>query len=102
MTEIIYCRIRVQGHLPEDWADWFAGLQLENLPGGEMALSGALPDQSALCGALNRVQNLGLKVLLITCIRAEKPAYALDPKACSVSDCNEARQTEATNKPRTR
>ena len=70
MTEMIYCRIRVQGHLQESWADWFAGLRLENLPCGETSLYGALPDQAALCGLLNRVHNLGLKVLLLVCIRS--------------------------------
>ena len=78
MTEILYCRIRVQDHLSEDWADWFAGLTLENLPSGEATIYGALPDQSALCGLLIQVHDLGLKVLSLVCIRSESPLCVID------------------------
>jgi hypothetical protein len=63
MTEPAHYTIRVKGHLSEQWADWFGGLKLENLPDGHAVLSGVLPDQSALYGVLNRIRDTGLTLV---------------------------------------
>ena len=68
MDEPACYRIRVKGHLSEQWASWFAGLTLENLPDGDALLSGRLPDQPALHGVLNRIRDIGL--ILISVNRA--------------------------------
>ncbi len=65
MDEPIFYRIRVRGHLDEAWADWFEGLAITNLEGGEAELSGPLPDQAALQGVLNQIGNLGLTLLSV-------------------------------------
>lgn len=65
MDESIFYRIRVRGHLDEAWADWFEGLAITNLEGGEAELSGPLPDQAALQGVLNQIGNLGLTLLSV-------------------------------------
>lgn len=65
MDESVYYRIRVKGHLSEQWSDWFDGLTLDNLPGGQTELSGTLPDQSALYGVLNLIRDMGLTLISV-------------------------------------
>lgn len=65
MDESAYYRIRVRGHLSEQWADWFNGLTLENLSDGHAELSGRLSDQSALYGVLNLIRDIGLTLISV-------------------------------------
>jgi hypothetical protein len=67
----MHCEIRVKGHLSNQWADWFGGLEIENHPNGEAVLSGLLPDQSALYGILNRVRDLGLTLVAVSCVEPD-------------------------------
>jgi hypothetical protein len=60
-----YYEIKIQGHLDPLWADWFAGLALTHLDGDETLLSGALPDQAALHGLLERVRDLNLTLISV-------------------------------------
>lgn len=62
-----YYEIKVMGRLDPHWSDWFAGLQLTYLDGGETLLSGTLPDQAALHGLLERVRDLNLTLISVTC-----------------------------------
>ena len=61
-----YYEIKIKGHLDPRWSDWFAGLQLAHLEGNETLLSGALSDQSALHGLLERIRGLNLKLISVT------------------------------------
>ncbi len=58
-------QIKVNGHLDESWRDSFEGLAISNLENGETLLSGALQDQAALQGVLNRITNLGLMLISV-------------------------------------
>jgi hypothetical protein len=71
MAELMHCEIRVKGHLSSQWADWFGGLEIENQPNGEAVLSGPLPDQSALYGILNRIRDLGLTLVAVSCVEPD-------------------------------
>ena len=62
-----YYEINIKGHLDERWSDWFAGLKLTYLEGDVTLLSGLLPDQGALHGLLERVRDLNLTLLSVTC-----------------------------------
>ena len=62
-----YCEIRVKGHLDQRWSDWFAGLKVTYLEGNESMLSGPLPDQAALHGMLERIRDLNLALISVTC-----------------------------------
>lgn len=55
--------IQVRGNLGGGWSDWFAGMEVRNLEGGEALLRGPLVDQAALHGVLARVHTLNLTLL---------------------------------------
>lgn len=62
-----YCEVKIKGHLDPRWSDWFAGLQLTHLEANETLLSGTLPDQAALYGLLERIRDLNLGLISVTC-----------------------------------
>ena len=62
-----YYEIKIKGHLDLRWSDWFGDLQLTHLAGNETLLAGALPDQAALHGLLERVRDLNLSLISVTC-----------------------------------
>ena len=61
-----YYEIKIKGHLDQHWSDWFAGMKMTTLEGGETLLSGPLPDQAALHGLLERIRDLNLKLISVT------------------------------------
>ena len=57
--------IRVKGQLSNEWSDWFENMDLRSLENGEMIISGAIPDQAALMGILNKLNRLNLTLLSV-------------------------------------
>ena len=62
-----YYEIKIKGHLDPRWSDWFGSLKVMQLEGNETALSGLLPDQSAQHGLLERIRDLNLTLISVTC-----------------------------------
>jgi hypothetical protein len=58
-------QIRIQGHLGQEWTDWFEGLSISLKPDGTTVLTGALPDQAALFGMLKKVRDLGMPLVAV-------------------------------------
>ena len=65
MNNMYIYEIRVEGHLTDQWSDWFEGLAIHNDSNGETILSGPLSDQSALLGVLNKIQALNLTFISV-------------------------------------
>ena len=65
-------QIRVEGHLGEQWTDWFEGLTINLEDNGEMLLTGSLIDQSALFGLLKKVRDLGMPLVSVNRVKAEQ------------------------------
>jgi hypothetical protein len=62
-----YYEIKLKGHLDPHWSDWFKGMNLTQLEGDGTLLSGVLPDQAALYGLLERIRDLNLTLISVTC-----------------------------------
>jgi hypothetical protein len=62
-----YYEIKIKGHLDLCWSESFGSLRLTHLEGNETLLSGSLPDQAALHGLLERVRDLNLTLISVTC-----------------------------------
>lgn len=64
--------IRVKNHLDPCWHDWFDGWEITNLEAGEVLLTNASVDQSALHGTLNKIRDLNLTLISVTQISREQ------------------------------
>jgi hypothetical protein len=58
-------RIRVKGHLPPEWSEWFNDMTITLEPDGDTILSGPVVDQPALHGLLIKVRDLGLTLISV-------------------------------------
>lgn len=65
-------QIRVKGVLDARWSDWFDGLALTPLDGGETLLAGPVVDQSALFGLLNKIRDMGLPLLSLRQVEGDE------------------------------
>ncbi len=62
-----YYEIKIKGHLDAHWSEWLAGLKMTYLEGDQTLFSGTLPDQAALHGLLERIRDLNLTLISVTC-----------------------------------
>jgi hypothetical protein len=58
-------QIRVEGHLSQQWTDWFGGLIVTREENGDTLLTGPVVDQAALYGLLKKVRDLGMPLVSI-------------------------------------
>jgi len=65
---VIY-EIRIEGHLGQQWTDWFEDLSITLEDDGNTLLAGPIVDQAALYGLLKKVRDLGMPLLSV--IRVE-------------------------------
>lgn len=71
MMKPAYFQIRVRGHLPQDWRDWFYGLTISHPEEGITVLSGQFIDQAALYGVLTQLHDLMLPLLSVQEVPAD-------------------------------
>ena len=56
--------IKVQGHLNENWKDWFEGLKI-SYEGNNTILTGNLKDEAHMHGVLNSIMDLNLIIISV-------------------------------------
>jgi hypothetical protein len=66
--------IRVEGHLDVHWSEWLEGMSITHEAGGLTRLEGALMDQAALHGLLNKIRDLRLTIVTLERVSANDPA----------------------------
>jgi hypothetical protein len=65
-------QIRIEGHLDDQWADWFSGLAITLEEDGNTLLTGPVADQAALFGLLKKVRDLGMPLISLNRIEPDK------------------------------
>ncbi|HCB48248.1 MAG: hypothetical protein AMJ56_10860 [Anaerolineae bacterium SG8_19] len=65
-------QIRVQGKLDESWSEWLEGMAIAfeggNHGSGVTTITGAIIDQAALHGVLNRIRDLNIPLISVQLI----------------------------------
>jgi hypothetical protein len=67
-------RLRVDGHLDQHWSSWFGNLTVTQEDDGTTSLTGAISDQAALHGLLNKIRDLGVALISVEIIDASRGA----------------------------
>lgn len=62
-----YYEIKLRGHLDQRWSEWFSDLKFTYLDEDVTLLSGSLSDQAELHGLLERIRDLNLTLLSVSC-----------------------------------
>ena len=65
-------QIRIEGHLDDQWTDWFSGLTITLEENGDTLLTGPIIDQAALFGLLKKVRDLGMPLVSLNRIESDK------------------------------
>ena len=71
-SQLVVYEIRIAGHLPPQWSDWFEGLALVLEPDGTTLLSGPVVDQAALYPLLKKVRDTGLTLIAVNQIASKQ------------------------------
>jgi hypothetical protein len=58
-------QIRIEGHLDQQWTDWFEGLTITLEEDGNTLLTGPVFDQAALHGLLKKIRDLGIVLVSV-------------------------------------
>jgi hypothetical protein len=69
--QMIY-QIKIKGHLDNDWSDWFEGLTITPVEGGDTLLSGPICDDAALHGLLKKIRDLGMPLISVNRIESDQ------------------------------
>lgn len=70
-SESLIYQIRVQGHLGQQWTEWFDGLTITLAENGDTLFTGPVVDQAALYGLLRKVRDLGLPLLSVVSVKPD-------------------------------
>lgn len=58
-------QVRIEGHLGQQWAEWFEGLTITLEDDGTSLLTGLMPDQAALHGLFKKIRDLGIVLVSV-------------------------------------
>ena len=65
-------KIRIKGHLDQQWTEWFEGLTITLEDNGDTLLTGHVVDQAALHGLLRKVRDLGMPLLSVDSVKSDQ------------------------------
>ncbi len=71
-SNLPFYEIRIKGHLDAQWVTWFDGLTITLEENGDTLLSGPVADQSALHGLLKKIRDLGMPLVSVIQIQANR------------------------------
>ena len=57
--------VKLQGHLGQQWTDWFDGATIALKDNGSTVLTCSVVDQAALHGLLKKVRDLGMPLVSV-------------------------------------
>jgi hypothetical protein len=66
-------QIRIEGHLGDQWADWFECLTFTLEENGDTLLTGPVVDQAMLHGLLKKVRDLGMPLVSVNRVEPDQP-----------------------------
>lgn len=69
--------IRIQGHIDQQWAEWFGAQTITPLDNDEMLLICQVADQAALHGVLRKVRDLGVLLRSVVWVDPDQPDAAV-------------------------
>jgi hypothetical protein len=69
MNEPAIYQIRVEGHLSDEWSEWFDDMSIDRKEDGTSVLTGPVADQSALHGLLVKIHGMALPLLSLQRIK---------------------------------
>jgi hypothetical protein len=75
---VLHYQITVKEHLDDSWSTWFDGLTITHDSDGMSTLAGAVRDQSALYGLIDKARDLGLTLVAVG--RSAPPGLADEPR----------------------
>ena len=64
-SQAMVYQFRIEGHLSDEWTNWFSDLAITREENGDTLLTGPVADQAALFGLLKKIRNLGLPLVSI-------------------------------------
>jgi hypothetical protein len=73
--------IRVEGLLDAHWSEWLEGMTVTHEEGGVTRLEGALIDQGALHGLLNKLRDLRLTIITLQRLDVTDTAAPSSPES---------------------
>ena len=62
---VLHEQITIKEYLEDSWSSWFDGLTITHAADGTTTLSGAVRDQSALYGLIDKARDLGLTLVAV-------------------------------------
>ena len=71
-SQSLVYQIRIEGHLGQQWIDWFDGLAITLEEDGDTLLTGPVIDQAALHGLLKKVRDLGMSLISISRVQSNE------------------------------
>jgi hypothetical protein len=75
---VLHYQITVKEYLDDSWSTWFDGLTIIHDADGMSTLAGAVRDQSALYGLIDKARDLGLTLVAVG--RSAPPDIADEPR----------------------